>query len=197
MAVTRHSSFDRTVNTIADRNAIINKVNHMTVVVKDAIADVNAGSGKAIYRWDAADNTWILIGSSASGSVSFITEEILIQEGGVTLTNYPLNNMLWGMAILQDDLIFTEPRIEDLEIYGLSVQGLNDYNDMYLRVTYAYGSMSQQVDAIMNTRVAIFSQETVPTQCKVGDFWLNTSNNMFSQYRCVDFTNKIFEWLEV
>ena len=41
MAITRYSNFDKTVNTIADRNNIANKVPGMTVVVLDAIADVN------------------------------------------------------------------------------------------------------------------------------------------------------------
>ena len=61
MAITRYISFDKTVNTIADRNAIPNKVNGMTVVVRDAIADIAAGAGKAVYRWDDFDSIWILI----------------------------------------------------------------------------------------------------------------------------------------
>ncbi len=45
MAITRYSNFDKTVNTIIDRNNIPNKVDGMTVIVLDAIADTNVGSG--------------------------------------------------------------------------------------------------------------------------------------------------------
>lgn len=197
MAVIRYSSFDLTVNDIAERNAIVNRVNHMTVVVKDAIADVSAGQGKAIYRWDAVDNVWILVSSGSTGSISFITEEIQIIDGNVVLSNYPINNLLWNLSIVENDLIFTEPRISDLNIFGLEVSGLSDYNTKYLRCTYAYGSMAQQVDAIMNTKVSIFTQNEVPNNPKIGDFWLDINNSKFSQYRCVDFANLIFEWIEV
>ena len=57
--------------------------------------------------------------------------------------------------------------------------------------------MAQQVDAIMNTKVSIFTQNEVPNNPKIGDFWLDINNSKFSQYRCVDFTNLIFEWIEV
>ena len=81
MAVIRYSSFDLTVNDIAERNAIVNRVNHMTVVVKDAIADPSAGAGKAIYRWDAVDDVWILVSKSTYETISFMTEEITINNG--------------------------------------------------------------------------------------------------------------------
>ena len=44
---------------------------------------------------------------------------------------------------------------------------------------------------------AIFTQNEVPNNPKIGDFWLDINNSKFSQYRCVDFTNLIFEWIEV
>lgn len=77
MAITRYSSFDVTVNTIADRNNISRKVNHMTVLVKDAIADINAGSGKAAYIWDSSDELWVLISRSTSDTINNATATAL------------------------------------------------------------------------------------------------------------------------
>lgn len=153
MAVTRHSSFDITVSTIADRNALLRKVNHMTVLVRDAIADPDAGQGKATYRWDAYDNTWILVSRSKTDTISFDTEELTIINGKVTPANIILDNQVWGLAIIQNDQIFTEPRMSDLIIDYTGISGLDDYNGMTLKFTYAYGSQAGQVASIIEDAV--------------------------------------------
>ena len=196
MAVTRYSSFDRTVNTIADRNSILNKVNHMTVLVKDAIADPAAGTGKATYRWDASDETWVLVSSGSYGTIQFATEELLITNGLVQLANYPLDNQIWGMQILKNNQIYAEPRLSDLLLTGTFLSGLIDYEGFSVRLTYAYGSMVQQVDAILNTKIGIFRQSSEPLSPMIGDFWLRTTDNKLFQYKCVDFNNNINLWME-
>ena len=154
MAITRYSTFDKTVNTIADRNAIVNKVNHMTVVVKDAIADINAGQGKAIYRWDAVDNSWILVSKSTYETVSFITEEITIANGEVQLANYPINNSVWNGVILSGQLIYADLNNSSITVSNAKITGINpDFNGYTLRVTYAYGSIAAQISSAIEDKV--------------------------------------------
>ena len=154
MAITRYSTFDKTVNTIAERNAIVNKVNHMTVVVKDAIADPSAGAGKAIYRWDAVDNIWILISKSTYETISFITEEILIANGEVQLSNFPVNNNVWNAVVLSGQLIYADLNISAVTVANSKITGIApEFNGKTLRVTYAYGSIAVQITTAIEDSV--------------------------------------------
>ena len=154
MAITRYSTFDKTVNTIADRNAITNKVNHMTVVVKDAIADPSAGSGRAIYRWDAIDEIWILVSKSTFETISFATEELTIVNGEVQLSNFPVNNNVWNAVIISDQLIYADLNVNLVNISNSKITGINqDFNGKSLRVTYAYGSVAVQINAAIEDSV--------------------------------------------
>ena len=51
MAVILYKGPNKTVATIADRNAITVKHDSMVVTVLDAIADPDAGAGIATFRW--------------------------------------------------------------------------------------------------------------------------------------------------
>ena len=148
MAITRYSSFNRTVQTIAERDAIENLVDHMVVIVTDAIDDPAAGEGKATYRWDPSDSSWVLISKSNYNTTYFETEELNITDGTVTLSNYPMNNQLWNIQIIQDSLIYAELRIEDLEIVDNTITGLSEFNGKSIRLTYAYGTVLQQLSAM-------------------------------------------------
>ena len=151
MAVTRYSSFDVTVNTIADRNALIRKVNHMTVLVKDAIADPGAGQGKATYRWDASDNTWVMVSKSTFDTISFITEELTIANNEVQLSNYPSDNQVWGGVILNGTLIVADLDMSAVTVANGKITGLNnDVNGLILRITYAYGTVAAQIGSAIN-----------------------------------------------
>ena len=154
MAITRYSSFDKTVNTIAERNAIVNKVNHMTVVVKDAIADPSAGAGKAIYRWDAVDNVWILVSKSTYETISFATEELTITNSEVQLSNYPVDNKVWNAVILNGNTILGDLNLSSVTVSNSKITGINpDFNGNTLRVTYAYGSISVQINSAIEDKV--------------------------------------------
>jgi hypothetical protein len=147
MAVTRHSTFDKTVQTIADRNALGKRIDGMTVVVLDAIADVDAGSGKAIYRWDNSDSTWILVSKSTNETISFETEELLITNGQVAISHYPTDNKIWGIKVVNSsDTIIADLRLETLTVSN-GIINLNTalYNGSKLRFTYAYGTITQQI----------------------------------------------------
>ena len=154
MAITRYSTFDKTVDTIAERNAIVNKVNHMTVVVKDAIADPSAGAGKAIYRWDAVDDVWILVSKSTYETISFMTEEITINNGEVQLSNYPVDNKVWNAVILSGQLIYADLNLSSVTISNSKITNINPtYNGNTLRVTYAYGSIAVQINEAIEDKV--------------------------------------------
>jgi|SaaInl8_200m_RNA_FD_contig_51_1877748_length_2026_multi_7_in_0_out_0_2 hypothetical protein len=67
MALIKQSGLQVTVATIAARDAIVNRPEHLVVHVQDAIADTIAGPGPAVYRW-ALDSlgagSWILVSAS-------------------------------------------------------------------------------------------------------------------------------------
>lgn len=66
MGIIKQRGLQLTVNTIADRNNIVKRPDHLVVHVKDAIADPLAGSGTAIYRWSEHDSKWTLISADVS-----------------------------------------------------------------------------------------------------------------------------------
>ena len=153
MAVIRHTNFDKKVQTVAERNAINPKVDGMIVVVNDAIADVNAGAGKAVYRWDATDSSWIMLSKSTYETISFATEEITIVNGKVLATNIPTDNEIWSISIIDGNQEIAFPRVEDLSISVGTVDLLtNNYNGKKLRFSYAYGSISQQLNAVLDAK---------------------------------------------
>lgn len=154
MAITRYSGFDKTVNTIADRNAIPNKVNGMTVVVRDAIADIAAGAGKAVYRWDDFDSIWILISKETTETLNFITEEATIINGIINLSYIPVNNQVWNGVILNNNLIYAILNIKNVIISLGKISGIPaEFNGMVLRITYAYGTIAAQVTTVIEESV--------------------------------------------
>ena len=155
MAITRYSNFDKTVNTIIDRNNIVNKVPGMTVVVLDAIADVNVGTGKAIYRWDGTDNSWILVSKGSSDTMNFITEESVITNSEINLSFIPANNQIWNGLIINNGLIYADLNVKDVNVGSGKISNIPvEYNGMTLRVTYAYGTIAAQVITAIDIAVA-------------------------------------------
>ncbi len=187
MAITRYSNFDKTVNTIIDRNNIVNKVPGMTVVVLDAIADVNVGIGKAIYRWDGTDNSWILVSKGSSDTMNFITEERVITNSEINLSFIPVNNQIWNGLIINNGVIYADLNIKDVNISSGKISNIPvEYNGMTLRVTYAYGTIAAQVitaidsavtekfDELSGFSIDGLQEELDRTQLNVG---LDTSGN--------------------
>ena len=154
MAITRYSNFDKTVNTIIDRNNIANKVDGMTVIVLDAIADTNVGSGKAVYRWDSSDNTWILISKTSTETMNFITEEAIVAHSEMSLSYIPVNNQVWSAVLLNADVIYADLNVKDVIIAMGKITNIpSQYNGMKLRVTYAYGTLASQVTTLIEDTV--------------------------------------------
>lgn len=161
MAVVLHKNADVTVADIAARNNIARKIDHMIVVVEDAIADPDAGSGIATYRWNATGADWILMSKSSYQSMSFATEELVISSGQVTPANIPADNQIWNIAIVDVDVVIAEPRIEDLTIGAGVISGLAPWEGKKIRFSYAYGSVAQQITSYVGERVE--SELTNPT----------------------------------
>lgn len=152
MAVIRHTNFDKTVNTIADRDAITPRVDNMTVLVVDAIGDINAGPGTATYRWNEYLNIFVLMSKANEPTMSFDTLELVIDNtGSVVLPNVPQNNQIWDIQILNVNNVIAYPRIEDLTINAVSISGLNAWIGNTIRFTYAYGSITQQLTTYIDT----------------------------------------------
>ncbi len=210
MAITRYSNFDKTVNTIIDRNNIVNKVPGMTVVVLDAIADVNVGTGKAIYRWDETDNSWILVSKGTTDATNFITEELIITNNEINLSYIPVNNQIWNGLIIKDGLIYADLNVKQVNINNGKVSNIPlEYNGMALRVTYAYGTVAAQIitaidnavtekfDELSGFSIDAIQEELDRTQLNIGlDEFGNyikstTSNYIASAISIKDATEKL------
>ena len=160
MAVIVYKNYDKTVDTIADRNAITAKIDNMVVTVKDAIADVDAGSGVATYRWNEQLDKWILVSKSTVDTMSFATVELTITAGKVTPPNMPINNVIWNIYVVdENDMIEAELRLEDVIVSSSLISGLGTYDGKKLRFTYAYGSITQQIETYMNEKLGALTDD--------------------------------------
>jgi len=153
MAVILYKNADKTVNNITERNAITPKVDNMVVTVVDAIADVDAGAGVATYRWSESLNRWLLISKSSTETMSFETVELTIAAGKVVPPNVPVNNVLWDLFIVDGDVIMQELRLSDIIVTSTLISGLGDYDGKKLRFTYAYGSITQQIETYIDDKI--------------------------------------------
>lgn len=153
MAIILYNTADKTVNTIADRNAIVHKIDNMVVTVLDAIADVDAGPGWATYKWNVSLNKWLLLSKATIDTMSFETVELVIVDGKVTPPNVPVNNVIWDILVMDGDVILAELKLEDLAVTPSAVNNLSEFNGKKLRFTYAYGSITSQIESYMDSRI--------------------------------------------
>lgn len=151
--IIRHKSFDTTVDTVEERNNLPYKVDHMVVLVKDAIADVDAGAGAATYKWSSALDRWLLISKSTIDTMSFETVELTVVAGKVIPLNVPVNNIIWDIFVIEGDTILHELRLSDIIVSATSISGLEAYEGKNLRFTYAYGTVTQQIESYMNEKI--------------------------------------------
>lgn len=153
MAIILYNTADKTVNTIADRNAIVHKIDNMVVTVLDAIADVDAGPGWATYKWNVSLNKWLLLSKATIDTMSFETVELVIVDGKVTPPNVPVNNVIWDILVMDGDIILAELKLEDLAVTPSAVNNLSEFNGKKLRFTYAYGSITSQIESYMDSKI--------------------------------------------
>lgn len=170
MAVILYKGPNVTVNAIADRNAISVKHDSMVVTVLDAIADPDAGAGIATFRWLEASSKWILVSKSGTENLNFETEELVISNGSVTPSNVAISGNYWNIAVVNGNVIEADLKLEDLTAGLNSISGLDDYNGLSLRVTYAYGSIGQQVTDYVTLKVSELSAELDGQSGTVAEF---------------------------
>jgi hypothetical protein len=170
MAITIFNDGDITVATIAERNTIPKKFEGMQVTVLDATADATLGSGRACYQWDSTNSSWGLVWSDAYSTLQFSTENKVISNGQVTADNIPADGKVWQCRIIDpvDNVIVgdTRPTVS----LGVLDLGTLDYDGKELEFTYAYGSISSQLQVLFDqfqqqldlnsTNVGIYSDFT-------------------------------------
>lgn len=157
MAIISYPSVDKTVNTIGDRNAIQNKVDNMLVTVLDSIDDQNAGAGVAVYRYSETLDQWILISTENVNSLNFATEELTITNGGVVPSYIPVGNQIWDVVVVDGDVIVANIPSSGITITPTRISGLTEYEGKRLRFTYAYGTMTAQLEAYIDYKLQQFS----------------------------------------
>ena len=60
MPIVSHKGLNKTVQNLAERDAITPKIDGMEVMVNDTTGDEIAGTGIAVYKWNASTSTWLL-----------------------------------------------------------------------------------------------------------------------------------------
>lgn len=177
MAIVKQRGLQLTVDTIAERNAIVKRPEHLVVHVKDAIADVDAGSGPAVYRWTTTDGgKWLLISAGVERTINFETKELTIADGQVISPNIPLNNFIWDIQIIDGNTSVAYPRVEDLDILAGAIRGLDSFNGLKLRYTYSYGSIGTQLQEVLDAKSHLYETNVDPltvtnNKVKAGDYW--------------------------
>ena len=136
------------VDNIVLRNLLPERFDGQEVTVRDATDDPLLGSGSATYKWMASQNRWVLTWSDVYPTMSFAHEDLLITDGKATASNIPASGVVWAAyiidpvdgGILQD----VKPAVNLAELSLLT----NDFDGKKLRVSYAYGSTSAQINII-------------------------------------------------
>jgi hypothetical protein len=153
VAIILHPSIDKTVNTVDDRNAIQYKVDNMLVTVLDAIDDPNAGAGVAVYRYSETLDRWILISTENVNYLKFVTEELTITNGGVVPSYVPSGNQVWDVVVVDGDVIVADIHSSDITITPTRISGLTTYDGKRLRFTYAYGTITAQLESYVDYKL--------------------------------------------
>ena len=154
MATIQHKSHDKTVANILERNAITKRHPGMMVLVIDAIGDPYAGSGRAVYRWDEVQGVWILMFKDNVDILTFTSESKTISQDSIQLSYIPANGQVWDV-IVRDGLVVHQV---EHSVAGSTVLIYPDepsqFDGKQLSVCYAYGSLSQQLNASLEDHIS-------------------------------------------
>jgi hypothetical protein len=135
------------VDNIVLRNLLPERFDGQEVTVRDATDDPLLGSGSAAYKWMASQNRWALMWSDIYPTMSFAHEDLPIVNGNATASNIPADGIVWSSYVIDTDqgiLQDIKPRVTLNNLNLLT----NDYDGLTLRITYAYGSTSAQINSI-------------------------------------------------
>jgi len=163
MGVIVHADRNKTVKTIDDRNNLTPKRDRMLVYVKDAIADINVGKGSALYRYDLEDDKWFLVSKSNITTLSFKTETLTIKDDQVTAAFIPTDDNIWNLSVRKDGVVYATDfdYTVDNGIISLNFDEEGQYDDYSLRFTYAYGSITDQINAVLEKKLTVNKDQEI------------------------------------
>lgn len=140
MAIIVSNTGNKTVPTIADRNALTSVFNGMQVTVVDAIADALVGIGSAAYQWSGALNKWVLMWKTSKDELIFANEAKVIVGGKVTANHHPQNGLVWSCGIRDSNGVLLD-EIEPVVMLDVIDIESSGYDGHSLHYTYAYGNI--------------------------------------------------------
>lgn len=140
MAILIANTGNKTVQTIANRNALEKKHDGMQVTVLDAIADVNVGIGSAGYQWDEAGLRWVLIWKGSKDELTFRSEAKVLSGGKVTADQYPQNSLVWGATVRDNTGLILRDVEPSVSLKVIDI-GTTQFDGETLHYTYAHGSI--------------------------------------------------------
>lgn len=154
MSVVQHKSADKTVATISARNAIMPRIDHMTVVVLDASGDTSVLTGKAIYKWDATADAWLLLAKETADTLSFSRETKVITNDTVQTSYLPANGVIWDVYVEMGGNEITQVEWSvDGSIITIQPDTPGQLDGKRLNYKYAYGTITQQLDSALQTHL--------------------------------------------
>lgn len=165
MANIQHKSHDRTVATISERNAIQPRTPGMMVLVRDAIGDPYAGSGRAVYRWDEVQASWILMFKDNVETLTFTGESKTISQDRIQLSFVPANGQVWDVVVRDGLVVHQVEHSVAGSVVTIQPDTPGQFDGKQLSVRYAYGTMTQQLDLeiarVVGEAVGAFDKEAV------------------------------------
>ncbi len=165
MATIQHKSHDRTVAHIAERNSINPRTPGMMVLVRDAIGDPYAGSGRAVYRWDEVQASWILMFKDNVETLTFTGEYKSISQDQIQLSFVPANGQVWDVMVRDGLVVHQVEHSVSGSVVTIQPDTPGQFDGKQLSVRYAYGTMTQQLDLeiarVVGEAVGAFDKEAV------------------------------------
>ena len=156
MAVLVQRSADQTVANIPALYALTRVTEGMTVMVQDAIGDVNAGEGWAIYRWSAPAGAWALVVKENKDTMSLTTESKVISGDHVLASNVPANGVIWNVFVQTNPNDLSQIVEVQTNVTGGDIALIPDtpgqFDGMRLCYTYAYGTVTQQLQSVLDLK---------------------------------------------
>lgn len=140
MAVLIANTGNKTVATIAERDALSNPFDGMQVTVLDAIADPKVGIGEAGYQWSSGLSRWLLTWKSSREALEFTRETKTLLNGRVEADYIPQNGLVWECSVRDSNSVVRAHIDPTVEIKTIMI-GTTEFDGMTLTYSYAHGKV--------------------------------------------------------
>jgi hypothetical protein len=139
------------VDNIVLRNLLPERFDGQEVTVRDATDDPLLGSGSAAYKWMDSQTRWVLTWSDVYPTLNFAHEDLDIVGGKATATNVPTDGVVWSSYVIDvtDNSIIQDVK-PAVNLANLDIL-TTDFDGLKLRVSYAFGSTSAQINTVTDT----------------------------------------------